>query len=147
MEHYDSQLAARVWQRVQSRDMGATTPEILALLQAETADLNRYRQLFSQHSLIGKQELPLLIAKTQQSVNTLRGIWFLLTDAYPDAITSPLPKELPISTLRSCYGRTLQRISHYDQWIQHPEYAPGFLLLSQLSRERCQLLLQSLGGK
>ncbi len=148
MEHYDSQMAARVWQRVQNSDTRTTsTPDILSFLQAESADLSRYRQLFNQHSFAGKPELPLLIAKTQQCVNSLRGIWFLLKDAYPDTITSPLPKELPVSSLRSCYGRTLQRISHYDLWTQHAEYAPGFLLLSQLSRERCQLLLQLLGGK
>lgn len=148
MEHYDSQMAARVWQRVQSRDTdSATAPDILELLQAESTDLGRYRQLSNQHAPAGKPELPVLIAKTQQCIGVLRGIWFLLTDAHPEVIPSPLPKELPVSTLRRCYGGTLQRISHYDQWVRHPEYAPGFLLLSQLSRERCQLLLQLLGRK
>jgi hypothetical protein len=91
--------------------------------------------------------MPLLISKTQQCVAVLRGIWFLMTQARPENILSPLPKELPVSSLRRCYGGTLQRIFHYDQWSRHPEYAPGFLLLSQLSRERCQLLLQLLGNQ
>ena len=147
MEHYDSQMAARVWQRVQSRDSDTTAaPDILAFLQAESADLSRYRQLSALHGLASKPEFSLLITKTQQCVSALKGIRFLLTDAQPEAMASPLPKELPVSTLRRCYGSTLQRISHYDQWTRHPEYAPGFLLLSQLSRERCQLLLQLLGN-
>ena len=145
MEHYDSQMAARVWQRVQSRDTDAAAADIPALLQAELADLSRYRQLSGLHGLSGKPEMPLLISKTQQCAAILRGIWFLMTQARPEVIPSPLPKELPVSSLRRCYGGTLQRISHYDQWSRHPEYAPGFLLLAQLSRERCQLLLQLLG--
>ena len=57
MEHYDSQMAARVWQRVQSRDSDTTAaPDILAFLQAESADLSRYRQLSALHGLASKPE-------------------------------------------------------------------------------------------
>ncbi len=147
MEHYDSQMAARVWQRVQNRDANAASvPDIQALLQAESTTLSRYRQLSGQWGQTGRPELSLLISKTKQCISTLNGIWFLLTDSHPEIVPSPLPKELPVSSLRRCYGSTLQRLSHYDQWIHHTEFAPGFLLLSQLSRERCQLLLQLLGN-
>ena len=147
MEHYDSRMAARVWQRVQGdRETGDLLPDVLAFLQEEATDLSRYRQLSKMQGLAGKPEFPLLIGKTQQSVVLLRGIRFLLTDIDPKVIPSPLPKELPVSSLRHCYGGTLQRISRYEGFSQHPEYAPGFLFLAQLSRERCQLLLQLLGN-
>ena len=147
MEHYDSQMAARVWQRVQGgREAADPTSDILTLLQEESTDLSRYRQLAAMRGLTAKPELSLLTEKTQQCVSILQGIWFLLTDKHPKATPSPLPKELPVSSLRRCYGGTLQRISRYGALSQHPEYAPGFLLLEQLSHERCQLLLQLLGN-
>lgn len=144
MEQYDSQMAARVWQRVQNRDTDA--PDISVLFQAEITDLSRYRQLSGLHGLSGKPEISLLITKTQQCVSILQGIRFLLAQAHSDMVRPPLSKESPTSSLRRCYGSTLRRISQYEQWIRQPEYAPGFLLLSQLSRERCQLLLQILGN-
>lgn len=147
MEHYDSQMAARVWQRVQNRDADtASVPDIQVLLQAESTDLSHYRQLSGQWGQTGRSELSLLSSKTKQCISTLNGIWFLLTDSHPEIVPSPLPKELPVSSLRRCYGSTLQRLSHYDQWLRHTEFAPGFFLLSKLSRERCQLLLQLLGN-
>ena len=146
MEHFDDQMAARVWQRVQgNREFADPAVDIPALLQEEVTDLSRYRQLSGMQRLHDKPELPLLINKTQQCIAMLRGIWFLLTDTHPKVSASPLPKELPVSTLRRCYGGTLQRILRYSTLSQHPEYAPGFLLLEQLSCERCQLLLQLLG--
>lgn len=147
MEHYDSKMAARVWQRVQgSREITDLVGDIPALLQEEVTDLSRYRQLAGMQNLGGKPEHALLVGKTQQCIATLRGIWFLFTDTHPKTNASPLPKELPVSTLRRCYGGTLQRISRYKTFTQHPEYAPGFFLLEQFSRERCQLLLQLLGN-
>lgn len=147
MEHYDSQMVARVWQRVQgNREIADPIADIPALLQEEATDLSRYRQLAGMQSLSAKPELPLLTGKTQQCIAILQGIWFFLNDTHLKTGASPLPKELPVSTLRRCYGGTLQRISRYSALSQHPEYAPGFLLLEQLSRERCQLLLQLLGN-
>lgn len=147
MEHYDSQMAARVWQRVQGgREAADPTSDIPALLLEESTDLSRYRQLSGMQGLSARPELPLLTGKTQQCVSALQGIWFLLTDKHTKSTPSPLLRELPVSSLRRCYGGTLQRFSRYEALSQHPEYAPGFLLLAQLSRERCQLLLQLLGN-
>ena len=147
MEHYDSQMAARVWQRVQgNREIASPAGDIPGLLQEEATDLSRCRQLAGMQNLNTKPELPMLISKTQQCIAVLQGIWFLLTDTHQKTNPSPLPRELPVSTLRRCYGGTLQRLSRYGTLSQHPEYAPGFMLLEQLSRERCQLLLQLLGN-
>lgn len=147
MEHYDSQLAARVWQRVQEGYQPAQTPapDLSSLIQAEYADLSRYRQLITTSSSAQKQLLRQLILKTQACISTMNGIAFLLTDTIPEAKSYPLPKELPVSSLRRCYGGTLQRISQYKQWRSHPEFAPGFQKLAHWSEERCVILLQILG--
>ena len=147
MTHYDNQLAARVWQRVQgTQSIPDCTSDILPLLQEEVTDLKRYHQLSGTAGLTVKRELSLLTSKTEQCVHALRGIWFPRTDSQSKTAISPLPRELPISTLRRCYGGTLQRISRYGALTQLSEYAPGFMLLEQLSNERCQLLLQLLGN-
>ena len=147
MEHFDSQMAARVWQRVQN----ISTPEeptadILLLLQEELTELHRYNQLSGALDSTAKPLLQQLIKLTQQSAAVLRGIYFLLTDTSAQSQPYPLPKELPVSALRRSYGTTLSRISRYGHWSTHPEYGPGFLQLTNLSRQRCQLLLQLLGS-
>ena len=145
MEQYDPQLASRVWQRVQGKPVESAMPDVFSFLQEESADLSRYLQLQSALPNSQKPFLQQLIQTTRHCIAILQGILFFLNDTHLKTGASPLPKELPVSTLRRCYGGTLQRIVRYSALSQHPEYAPGFLLLEQLSRERCQLLLQLLG--
>lgn len=146
MEHYDNQLAQRVWQRVQNRQPGTPETELLSLLQAEIADLSRYQQLQSATSSAQKLLLQQLIRQTRQCISILRGIAFLLTEEIPEIKAFPLPKELPSASLRRLYGSVLQRLRLYEQWLDHPEYDPGFRQLRHLSEDRCALLLQLLGS-
>ncbi len=146
MEHYDSQLAQRVWQRVQNRQPDAPETELSSLLQAEAADLSRYQQLQSAMNSAQKLLLQQLVRQTRQCISILRGIAFLLTEEIPEIKAFPLPKELPSSSLRRLYGSTLQRILLYQNREQHPEYGPGFQRLRALSEDRCALLLQLLGS-
>lgn len=145
MEHYDSQMAARVWQRVQNTQTETPVADISLLLQEEAADLSRYRQLQNTLGSTSKPLLQQLMRKTQQCISILRGIAYLLTDTVPAIKPYPLPKELPVSSLRHAYGATLRRINLYGGWQDHPEYGPGFQTLHALSAERCSLLLQLLG--
>jgi len=146
MERYDSQMAARVWQRVQGSG-AAEDPlaGLLVCLQEELTDIQRYSQLSNTLGSTAKPTLQQLIKATQQCVAILYGIHRLLTDTVPEVKPFPLPKELPVSSLRRCYGTTLNRVARYEHWCSHPEYSPGFLKLTDLSRECCQLLLQLLG--
>lgn len=147
MDHYDSQMAARVWQRVQgSTAADDPAPDLLVYLQEELTDLSRYHQLSDTLGSAGKPILQQLIQSTRHCISILRGMYRMLTDDVPEGKASPLPKELPVSTLRRAYGSTLQRITSYDHWCNHPEYGPGFLKLAELSRLRCQLLLQLFGS-
>lgn len=146
MEQYDSQLAQRVWQRVQNRSADTPQADLSLLLQEESTDLSRYLQLQNTMGNNHKVLLRELVQKTRHCISILRGTTFLLTDTVPEVKSYPLPKELPFSTLRRCYGATLHRLRLYEKWQDHPEYGPGFQALRVLSEERCVLLLQLLGG-
>ena len=146
MEQYDSQMAARVWQRVQ----GGITEEnpiqdLLIFLQEELTDLTYYRQLSGTSGSAAKPELQQLIKATQQCVFTLRGIHLLLIGTIPEAKAFPLPKELPNAALRRSYGNTLRRSARYEQWSSHREYGCAFSEMTVLSQKRCCLLLQLIG--
>lgn len=146
MDQYHSEMAARVWQRVQGGSTAENpTADIPALLQEELTDTRAYRQLASTLGSTHKPVLQQLQKDTTQCVSTLHGIDFLLTGTARDVKPFPLPKELPTSALRRCYAATLRRISQYEQWHNHSEYGPGFANLAELCRKRCGLLLQLLG--
>ena len=146
MDHYDSQMAARVWQRVQGSN-SAENPaaELLVYLQEELTDLSRYRQLYNTLSSTSKPGLQQLIQLTQQCISILRGIYILLTDTIPEVKSFPLPKELPASALRRSYSGALRRGTRYDQWSSHSEYGCAFGEMAVLSQRRGCLLLQLIG--
>lgn len=146
MEHFDSDLAHRVWQRVQASPESVVSLAILDLsLREEAEQLRLYRQLLSS---IGTQQVKTLreiVTITIQCITILKGIRYLFTDTQSTEFPSPQPKEHPTSVLRRCYGSTLQRMSRYRQLSADAQYAPGFSALADLSQTRCQLLLQLLG--
>ncbi len=146
MEHYDSQMAARVWQRVQGGNAAENpTADLLSSLQEELTELSRYRQIAGTLGSASKPGLQQLIHMTQQCISILRGIYSLLTDTAPEVKPFPLPKELPVSALRRSYGSTLRRSARYDQWSSHSEYGCAFSEMAALSQKRCCLLLQLIG--
>ena len=146
MEHPDSLMAARVWQRVQSRPIETPPLDILSFLQEESSDLSRYLQLQSALDPRQKSLLQSLIQKTRSCIFILRGIAYLLSDTLPETQVYPLPKELPLSTLRRLYGDTLRRSNRYAQLRNDNAYGFAFTQLETESQQRCVLLLQLIGN-
>ena len=145
MENYDAQMAARVWQRVQSRQADIPAADVFSFLQEEAADLSRYLQL---QNILGSAAKPLLqqlIQMTRSCIAVLQGMAVLLTDAPAEVKAYPLPKELPLSSLRYLYGSTLQRGARYGQRRADKEYGYGFAQLETEAQQRCILLLQLIG--
>ena len=146
MEHPDPQLANRVWQRVQNKPTETPPLDIFPFLQEEFADLSRYLQLQNTLDPRQKGQLQQLIQKTRSCILILRGIGYLLSDTLPETQTYPLPKELPLSSLRRLYGDTLRRCNCYAQWRSDSAYGIAFAQLETESHQRAILLLQLMGN-
>ena len=144
MEHYDSKMAARVWQRVQgTQESGNLAGEVLLLLAEETEDFWRYHHLSKNQNKEKTVALTKLSDSSRLCVHTLRGIHYLLTGAYPEIIRrTTVPSPAPLQT---CYGNTLRRNAKYSQWSSHSEYGPAFAQMAASSQQRCCLLLQLMG--
>ena len=144
MNPYDSQMAARVWQRVQTNQEPADlSGEVLLLLSEEAEDTALYHRLLKNAGKGKSGILENLSRSSQQSLSILRGIYYLITGSYP----TPVPTQVSVSpaSLRLCYGSTLRRSSRYGQWCSHHEYASAFAQLETLARQRCVSLLQLIG--
>ena len=145
MEHYDSQMAARVWQRVQNI---SAAPELsgvlLPLLKEETEDTALYRQLSNTQSKETAAIAAKLTQLSQSCVHILRGIYTLAAGTSPEVL--PAQFKQTASPLRHCYGRSLHRSLQYSQQRNHTDYGCAFAHLEELAKQRCVLLLQWIGN-
>ncbi len=144
MNSYDSQMAARVWQRVQAKQEPADlSAEVLLLLAEEAKDAALYHRLSKNSTKENSAIIESLLRSSRLSCSILRGIHYLLTDSYP----APAPTQTAVSSvsLRLCYGDTLRRSIRYGQWGSHSEYSCAFAQLEHLARQRCIWLLQLIG--
>ena len=144
MNSVDSQMAARVWQRVQAKqEPDDLLGEVLLLLTEEAKDAALYHRL-SKHANKEKALIfESLLRSSRQSLSILRGIHYLLTGSHPTTATTQ--NNTSSLSLRLCYGNTLRRRIRYGQWCSHSEYASAFVQLETLTQQRCVLLLQLIG--
>ena len=147
MENYDTEMAARVWQRVQ----GKTTPNeeinsLPGMIAGEWQDAATYLRLSRQFT--GKEAAILrkMFEEEQSHAACLKGIYTLLTGERLVTQTPPPRQELLSATLRRCYGREMQSLAQYEKWSDHREYGPVFLRLAQQERSHCAALLEILGN-
>ena len=147
MENYDTEMAARVWQRVQ----GKTTPNdelnsLPGMIAGEWQDAATYLRLSRQFT--GKEAAILrkMFEEEQSHAACLKGIYTLLTGERLVTQTPPPRQELLSATLRRCYGREMQSLAQYEKWSDHREYGPVFLRLAQQERAHCAALLEILGN-
>lgn len=144
MNSYDSQMAARVWQRVQAKQEPVDLlGEVLLLLAEEATDAALYYRLSKNSTKEKSAILENLLRSSRQSLSILRGIHFLLLDRNSEP--APTQSALSSVSLRRCYGDTLRRSLRYGQWCSHSEYACAFTQLEHLARQRCVWLLQLIG--
>ena len=147
MEHYDPEVAARVWQRVQGKGPQNQDLESLpAMIAGEWWDAATYLRLSRQFG--GKEGAVLrkMFEEEQSHAACLKGIYTLLTG---DRLVTqtPAPGQEPLSaTLRRCYGREMQSLAQYEKWSDHREYGPVFTRLAQQERAHCAALLEILGN-
>ncbi len=146
METYNSEKAARVWQRVHE----STSPldnagQLPALIIGEWTDAVTYLQLSRRYQGREAQLLRRLFEEEQSHAACLKGIYTLLTGEQVNHPSPPPPQEPTEVILRRCYGREMQCLAAYEQRTSSPEYGPVFKRLAQQEWEHCRTILELLG--
>ena len=146
MENFDTEKAARVFQRV--RGGADSMPDSLGLpdlISEERADAATY--LLLSRKFTGKDSAILRRMYEQEMSHAacLKGIYNLMTGAQP-ATHPAKPTQEPVEiTLRRCYGREMRCLAQYEARSSDPQYGPIFTRLAQQEWEHCHLVLELLG--
>lgn len=148
MEVFDTEKAARVWQRVHAApgagpDLASALP---ALIAGEWEDGTNYLHLSRRFQGKDAQRLRKLFQEEQSHAACLKGIYTLITGDHASLKATPPPREDTETVLRRCYGSEMRCLAVYEQWSAHPEYGPVFARLVQQEREHCRVLLELLGN-
>ena len=146
MDHYDPQMAARVWQRVRSGSVQETAPELLVLIGEELAEAALFRRL-SHH--LHRPQNRLLQQISQEDLShaaCLKGIYTLLTAEQPKPMIPVIPRTSPDIHLRRCYGRKLLAASRYEAKANDAEYGSVFSRLALQERTHCRHILELLSS-
>ena len=145
MDHYDQEIAARVWQRVRSGSVQETAPELLSAIGDELAEAALYQRL-SRHFSRQQNALLRQIAQDDRSHATcLAGIYTMLTGTHPKPTLPPIPRTSPDIHLRQGYGRKLLAATRYEAKANDQEYGSVFSRLALQERTHCRLILELLG--
>ena len=138
MQQYDSEKAARVWQRVRSDEPARQDLSDLPAMAVQELTLAAfYRSLAKQQPAFGQYA-----KECQRSSTLLCGIGALAgAPCKPAAYTGPMPRE----ALRVCYGKTLQLLRQYEALQTHPEYGCGFRMLAEKKQAQACFLLEMVG--
>ena len=141
MQQYDSDKAARVWQRVRGEGLAQPQdlPELPGLAAEESALAALYRQMARTHP-----ECQSLARDCSRYAAVLRGIC-LFQERQPGKAA---PEANIRSGLRLCCARTLRCIGAYEKLADHPEYGCVFRRLAEGKKDPvCKLLELAGTGK
>ena len=139
MEHYDSEKAARVWQRVRGEEPREGLP--LPAGEEQLAALYRSLGLLVPGAVPGQLE-----QECRNHAATLRGIWALTGTPRPPTQQPAGTKSTAPALLGTCYSRTLRAIGEYERFADHPEYGCAFRILAEQKRQQACRLLSLLGS-
>lgn len=146
METYDTEKAARVWQRVHATvQPEPSAAELPALIAGEWTDAATYLHLSRKYQGRESAILRRMFEEEQSHAACLKGIYTLLTGEHSVTRTPPPAQEPLEVTLRRCYGREMHCLAQYEQRQTHREYGPVFARLAEQEREHCRMILELLG--
>mgnify|MGYP002515802204 CR=1 FL=1 len=149
MQNFDSDKAARVWQRVQD-SKPTPTPARLENLQElimnEWEAAATYRQLAKQVPQTEAAVLQRLSREEHSHGACLRGMYNLITGEKCEVHSQQVPKEPLERTLRRCYGLEMRSLKEYEAKSADPEYGHVFARLADQEREHCMALLGVIGN-
>ena len=148
MEHFDSERAKRVWQRVQSGPSPQQQPPVQplhGLIQRELSDSALYQQLM--RKMQGKEQLALrqLYEQKLRNIAILKGICLLTEGTVPTVTPYPVTDAPVAVLLRRCYGRQQQTLAEYENRKTDPQHSNIFKKLEEQTLSDCCILLELLG--
>lgn len=147
MENFDPEKAARVWQRVQSR-------ESLEPMREDPADLSRsVQELAALYQALARvlpgkngERVRQLLREVQGSAACLRGLCALAGRAAQKSEAVRTQKEPPRRLLEKCYHRERKLLEGYTKRISDPEWGQIYSVLASGAGGRCVAVLEILGG-
>lgn len=146
METYDTEKAARVWQRVQGKaETTPTVPGLQALIAQAWLAATTYLHLSRRFQ--GKESAALrrMAEEEQAQAACLRGIYAMTTGSRPTIRSVTPTQDGPEAVLRDCYSRERRRLAEFEKRSTDPEYGPVFDRMAQQARDHCRTLLELLG--
>jgi len=146
VEQFDTEMEAKVWQRVHGEKPPRLAQSLQSLAAAELSEAAAHLMLSRQ--LQGKEKAILrkICEEDQSHAACLKGIHFFTFDT-PLAVrhTPPAP-ESPVIALRKAYARKLRALRQYESRTDDPEYGAVYKVLAQQEREHCRLILELVGN-
>lgn len=144
MEHYDAQMAQRVWQRVRG-EAEAPKGNVPRFLLQEAEAAGAYSSL-SRQLTERSGSLKQLLSDVRRHMACLRGIRYLTTGDRP--AEQPLkPRQEAVDTvLRRCYFQNLKLAADYRSCGDDPEYGYVFSSMADTKKAHCAVLLEIIGS-
>ena len=134
----------KIWQRVRAESV-PVTDGLPALAANAIAQANLYGTLARQAQGSKRSMLLKLQEEERRCVQSLKGIYRMVTGSPMTPGAVPLSPENTEAALRKCYGQCLKALVLFDSRAFHPEYGPVFSKLAVQKREHCCLLAELLG--
>ena len=146
MDLYDSEKAARVWQRVHPGNGSGLNEESL------NSFIFQLRQLFSLYRKLSTQVSPIhsfiprsLSDQKRTQAACLRGLFILSIGPCPEPPLPSLPKEPLLATLRRCYAMEAQLLTQFEIHSAGPSHGPVFAALASEQKSHCRSILHLVG--
>lgn len=141
MRSQRTDMAARVWQRVQESSPTLQEQQTLQCLVRQLKSDADFLQKQSQQLSSGQPLIKQLAEGLSGQADCLRGIHFFSTGS-PMGM---LPDGQATSNLKQCYQNTLDRLKEYLLRSADPKFAPVYTRLAEQTRELCQMITQLAG--
>lgn len=146
MEKFDTEKAARVWQRVQTREEPMPQqPDHGVLIRSAGEQAGRYRQL--SRMMAGNGEKMGAFRRQQlAAADCLKGICRLSGIPVSPGANPSVPPE-PLARLMeiTCHGER-QLVGEYSARMADPEWGRVYAHLASEAAQRCAVLLEMIGG-
>lgn len=146
MDAFDSQMAARVWQRVRGEQPPAYQPELQTLMEGERQDAAVLRSLARRYSGLRRRKLEQLAAEADSHAACLKGIARLMGEKPKDIRPGRPVGGSAGMLLQRCYVNACGRLAAYGTGTAHPEYGWAFTQMTRQKENHCRVLLELIGS-